>query len=903
MSFSSRLLTTKLYRPRPDAGLVPRPRLLAQLQNWQERPLILVSAPAGYGKTTLVSSWLESCDCPNAWLSVDEEDDALLPFLTYFLAAVGTIFPQAVADMLPLPDVSNLPPLSVLARNLINNLDRIDEPFILVLDDYHHIHNITVHDLLDNLLTHPPHSMHLVLLSRTDPPLNLATLRARRQMIEIRTNDLRFTREEAAALVRREMHTRYDDEALDALLKRVEGWAAGIRLITLSLRHRGSMDLGLPGQVAYVADYLLAEVVESQPRAIQHYLLSTAILDRFCASLADAVCSGEAGPGSCQFDGQSFVTWLQENNVFVTTLDAQGEWVRYHPLLRELLQDRLKRQSAQEIADLHRRASDWFAQHRLVDEAIHHALAAGDTERAVRLVARHRHTLIDREQWQHLEHWLHHFNRETIESSAELSITEAWLMGHHALQEAQLIALERTERLLTETDIPPQEAAPIWGEVYVLRANIMNWLYRSTEACALIEQAQNLLPPHWQYAHSMACMVRSLIYASQGQVDQAEQTLLACLNEQQFGRESQHKPMLFYTLAHLRWISLDLPGLEQSAIHCYEYSQQHNLPETEIIARYFQACAYYHQNELDKARTYFDMVVNNPYRANRIIYPQAVYGLACTYRAMGRLHEAQSLLQASQVMLTMDHLNPQMMSMLQAIRAEMLLAQGDLGAATRWARSYNPHPILGLQMFYVPQFTYIRILLAQNTASSLETAETLLNQMIELARHNHFYSALLIALPLQALWHDRLGNETAALDTLEEAIRLGQGSNWIRVFVDLGQPMADLLTRQARSRSNDYVKRILAAFPPGTGERTRPRSASVPPLELVEPLTSREMQVLELLARRLTNKEIAERLFITPGTVGQHTVKIYQKLQVGNRRQAVDKARDLGILPPYQTRP
>ncbi len=281
------LISTKLYRPRITGELVPRPRLLQRLDRRRDRPLTLVVAPAGYGKTTLVSNWLETCDCPNAWLSLDEDDDDLVLFLTYLLAAVETMFPDSVVETRALLGTATLPPLPVIARTLINELDQIERPFILVLDDYHYIHNIGIHDLLNELLTHPPRPMHLVVVSRKDPLLPLAKLRVRRQVTEIRSQELRFTRKETAGFVQLEMGAPVDDSMAGALLQRVEGWVTGLRLVTLSLRQRGGVDLNpgrLQGSVSYVTEYLVAEVLESQPQVIQNYLLNTLILDRFCAS-------------------------------------------------------------------------------------------------------------------------------------------------------------------------------------------------------------------------------------------------------------------------------------------------------------------------------------------------------------------------------------------------------------------------------------------------------------------------------------------------------------------------------------------------------------------------------------------------------------------------------------------
>ncbi|HSR34033.1 MAG TPA: AAA family ATPase, partial [Anaerolineae bacterium] len=513
MPLETGILTTKLYRPRISGELVARPRLVERLEARRDRPLTLVSAPAGYGKTTLVSDWLEACDCPTAWLSLEEDDNDLVRFLTYLLAAVETMFPNAVTETRSLLDAAGMPPPLVLSRGLINELDRVECPFILVLDDYHHIDDVSVHDLLNELLTHPPPPMHLVLISRTDPPLNLAQLRARRQVTEVRTNELRFTKAETAAFVQQEMGMPVDDRAVTALLQRMEGWVTGLRLLTLSLRHRGSVDISparLSGNVSYVMDYLVAEVLDNQPPAIYDCLLRTAILDRISAPLCEAVCFDEAEtPGSSfgtarsevdagGMSGQAFVAWLLENNPFLVRLDDSGEWYRYHHLLRELLQSRLEqRLGVDGIAALHRRASAWFARNHLMDEALHHALAAGEPEAAVHLVAQHRHNLIDREQWQRLERWLRLFDQATIEARAELSIIEAWVHNVHGRWPEELATLARVEMLLAGTEMAPEVADPIRGEINLLRANLLGWSYDGLQVLHHAERALELLPRQW----------------------------------------------------------------------------------------------------------------------------------------------------------------------------------------------------------------------------------------------------------------------------------------------------------------------------------------------------------------------------------------------------------------------
>ena len=376
------ILSTKLHRPPLAKDHLHRQHLLDRLEKNVHRPLTLVSAPAGYGKSTLLSCWLESCDLLSGWVSLDENDNDLRVFLSYFLAAVRTQFPDACNKTNAMLNSSALPSGSVLTHSLVNELDQIGSSFVLVLDDYHAISDKTIHGLIAELLQHPPGPLHLVLSSRVDPPLPLASFRARNQMTEIRVRDLRFSPEETGAFLEQLIGAPVDDIAAAILQEKTEGWITGLRLALLSLRHRSDLNRmleNLPAESRYVADYLLAEVLLNQPEEKLEYLLATAILDRFCAPLCDAVCVPGSKFGECKIGGEQFLNWLEKSDLFVVPLDEQGRWFRYHHLFQQLLQSRLKQRfDPDEISALQMRASCWFAENDLIDEAIQYALAAGD---------------------------------------------------------------------------------------------------------------------------------------------------------------------------------------------------------------------------------------------------------------------------------------------------------------------------------------------------------------------------------------------------------------------------------------------------------------------------------------------------------------------------------------------
>ena len=425
------LLRTKLHRPPVVADHLHRQHLMDWLNKRLHRPLTLVSAPAGYGKTTLISCWLESLDIPSAWLSIDEADNDLHLFLSYFLAAVQTVFPEVGQEIQTILKAQELPPLPVLAGRLINELDKIDQAFILTIDDYHVVQNKAIHELIKAILKHPPHAMHLVLASRIDPPLPMSTLRAKGQMTEIRVRDLRFSRKETAEFLQQMLGTTIEESIVSTFAEKSEGWITGLRLAILSLRHTDDIErvvAGLPDANRYVLDYFVEEILSQQPTAMQDYLLATSIFDRFCAPLCDAVCISDTASGGCEINGQEFLQLLKKANLFVIPIDDEHRWFRYHHLFQNLLNSRIKhRFKPDDIRVLHTNASTWFAENGYFEEAIQHALAGGDVERAAEIVGHARHDLMNRDQWHRLERWLKLFSHEAIQQYPHLILLRCWL--------------------------------------------------------------------------------------------------------------------------------------------------------------------------------------------------------------------------------------------------------------------------------------------------------------------------------------------------------------------------------------------------------------------------------------------------------------------------------------------
>jgi LuxR family maltose regulon positive regulatory protein len=868
--------------------------------------LTLVSAPAGYGKSTLVSCWLEASDCRGAWLSLDENDNDLHLFLSYFVAAIQTIFPDACQDTQAMLSASDLPPVPVLARSLINELDQMDKAFILALDDYQFISAKAVHELLTELLRHPSPTMHLVLATRRDPPLPLTGLRARNQMTEIRVQQLRFSRAETSAFLQNVLDTLVDDAAAALLEEKTEGWVAGLRLAILSLQRQKDLEsvlAELPEDNRYVMDYIVTEVVSKQPPVIQEYLLTTAFLDRFCAPLCEAVCMPDAEPGTCEMSGQEFLEWLEQANLFTIPLDLQHRWFRYHHLFQKLLKRRLKsRYSPHDISALHKQASAWFAENGLIEDALHHALEAGDPSGAAQLMARHRHDLVNQEQWHRLGRWLRMLTRDIVEKDPELLMLEAWYLFNRMRSLEIVDVLDRAESLVAL--MTPESAATgaLQGEIDALRSYQYYLTAHGHQAVAHAQRALEKIPRQHFSERGFAIILLALSYQMTGDLKRAHSVVLKALKEVEVQGDTYHARLLA-TLCFIHWMDADLSDLQQAAAQYLKLGQEHKLKETIALGRYFLGICHYDRNELTEAESYLASVVKERYIANTINYAHSAFALALIYQAQGRPEEAREEAE-SVVSQALETRNTFMLAVAEAFEAELAFRQGRIAEVGRWAKSFDPDPLLAAHRFYVPQLTLARVLLARDTTESRQKADAFLHRLHDFYTSIHNTRFQIEVLALQALLHEIKGDKTAALSALEHSVALAEPGGFIRLFVDLGPKMADLLSRLAKKNiAVKYVGKLLTAIRNEEAGPVRTASDDQPVAPLAtshllpnESLTNRELDILALLGQRKSNKEIAEKLFISPETVKRHTINIYQKLGVNSRQKAVTKAYALGIL-------
>jgi LuxR family transcriptional regulator, maltose regulon positive regulatory protein len=897
------IVKTKLYQPPCPEEHVHRAHSTDKLDRNRSRPLILVSAPAGYGKTTLVTCWLESCERLSAWLSVDENDSDLRQFMSYFVAALQTLFPEKISDTAALVWAPRLPPIPILADTLLNELDRIEQDFIMVLDDVHNIREKSVYDFLDYLLRHPPRSMQLVMVGRRDPAIPIATLRANSLMTEVRMRDLQFNADEAAEFLQKAIGRHIEKSTAEAVMEKAEGWVTGLRLAALAMRGQDGNDrkmLELKGTTHYVMDYLVGEVLDNQPPGIRHCLLSTSILNRFSAPLCEVLFQTDKTSATRGIDGEEFINWLQSENIFVVSLDTENRWFRYHHLFQDLLQSQLKRRLRfEEISTLHSLASEWFEGRGLIDEALEFGLAAGDVEQAAKLVERHRQFALDHNQWFSLEKWLTLLPETVVQERTELLMARAWVYLFHFRFDAIFPLLDRVESLLDQDSAQK----PLRGEIALMRGYVLYFLGDGASSLKYIEKALEQIPSSFYEARAQSEVIFALANQMQGRKERALRGLDDLIvHYDSLNMLQRSRLLVTYVYVHLTAGDLAKAGVSNRKL--LNVATESRSAYVEGWVAYLQGLIHLHKNELEAAVEFLRRSVAQRFVYHKKAAADAITALMLAYQALGRpdeVRETQQLLR--EYVASLD--DPLFWTLVASSEVRLGLMQGRSEPAVRWLeQGASPDDPTMLWWLDLPSITYCRALITVGSPARLDEAEERLRALTELAEGHHNTVHLIEILSLRAVALQKRGKAEEALTVLKRALTLARPGGFVFGFLEFGPPLADLLNRLVKKNVLvDYIGEILSAcrnVETGTGQDVSDdqsvQRSSISNQALVEPLTNRELEVIDLLAQRMSNKEIAAKLFISPETVKRHTINIYQKLGVNSRREAVDKAHALDLL-------
>ena len=915
----SPLLTTKLHVPQARVERVLRPHLVARLQQGLEGKLILVSAPAGYGKTTLICEWLTACKQAIAWVSLDKGDNDPARFWAYILAALQSAFSSS-ARTLPEVLLQDNPPINEASISLlINELDKLGQPIILVLDDYHNIEDQAIHDGLSLLVEQAPTHFHLVILTRADPPLPLARLRARSQMAELRLADLRFRKRESTEFLNTVMKLSLSEADLSVLEASTEGWVAGLQMAGLSLQGKEDASTfirSFSGENRYVLDFLFEEVFQRQPREIQDFLLRTSVLEQLCGSLCDAV--------NLRDDGQATLGILENSNLFLISLDDRRKWYRYHHLFGDLLKSRLQQTFPEETALLHQRASGWYFAENNLESAIVHALAAQDFERAASLVEL---VIKNEEVLNHLvalRSWMDHLPLETLEMHPWLCVYRAWVdfeTGQRGIVEERLQTLERsTERSLEAGDPQRQH---IQGHIAALRAYEAFSAGNIPQVLEMGQRALRLLPAD-DRMRSSAAIVLGAAYWANGDVQQAEWSF-------RLAREAALKISSVRAAPATCYIGLQQvkQGRLQDAIDTFQDGlRMATLPdgnETFLagFANIRLGDLHRERNDLALASCFLTRGLEQCVHLGQVDVLVDAYVCLGRYQlTVGDLNSLSETLQMADRVVQPMKVDAWVRCWLDDLRLRFWLAKGDLDAANRWAQNsgLSPDGPLSYQHDLHHQ-NLARVLVAQgrlyNSGTASEKASALLARLRAAAEKAGWVHEEIRILILQALNEQAQHKSGSALKNLARAAVLAEPGGYVRVFVDEGDIMRGLLVALGKNLQNEkhevlnefgisfqsehtaairrHIGRLVAAF-----ENVPTRPAQAEPAravqEVIEPLSAREMEVLNLLAQGCADKQIAENLVIARETVHKHLKNIYGKLGVHSRTEAIARARELDLV-------
>jgi len=915
-------LTTKFFIPHPRHRLVDRPRLFAQLDQGMQTKLTLVCAPAGYGKSTVLSEWIlqrfksppfpfgndAQPDHPQVcWLGLDAADDDPNRFLGYLLAALERVQAGVSAEASAMLDAFPAPPLQSILTVFINHIQAVDSSILVVLDDYHFITNRTIHEGMLFFLDHLPANMHVVIATRSDPPIPLARLRARRQLTEIRADDLRFSYKETDDLFNQLMGLGLPPQEMARLGERTEGWIAGLQMAALALnsisqaKQSGTSQFinNFSGSNRYILDYLMEEVLSHQPQDIQDFLLQTSIVESLNGSLCDAVTGNRswklAGEGR---SSQEILEYLERENLFLIPLDSDRLWYRYHHLFTDLLRARLEKYAPERIATLHLRASEWYEQNQRYAEAVDHALNTRDYDRACRLievVAEQR--VLTHNGMPLLLGWIQRL-------PPEITLTQPWLIIVQAWSAMFINDVEKIEPLLAAAEQAihpvdrPDRHANLKGHIACLRAFIADVHNDVPRTIEMAHQAMEWLPPTDASTRTFAKHMLGRAFFIRGDFSQAITTLAENVRE---CMEAGVTNIIAPTLSAL------------SKIYRVEGKLRESIEALQEGLAYIEACdprrvtvagvAYIGQANVLRAWNDLDGAEKLSRRSLELCEPwvnpsstcAAYLVLARTLQNQGKLTAAQETLHLAEGSIRGRNPIPEVICDLNAARVGFWLAAGQLSKASQWARE-RVNKINPVDPYSVPrerdEITLAQVQIAEgNPESALPILEHLAVAAETGGRNGH----LIEILKLEALALRAMGDQNRALEMLQKSLAFAEPEGYLRTYLDEGEPIREMLlayTQVPGAKQAVYAHQLLAAFPtPGLAEPAMARS-----LNPVEPLTARELDVLRLMAEGCSNSQIAEKLILAEGTVKFYVHAVLGKLGVRNRTQAGIEAKKQKII-------
>lgn len=899
------ILQTKLHRPPLPRDAVFRQRLCERLDQGLGIPLTLVSAPAGFGKSLLLSQWLESRETPYCWLSLDETDSTLVQFLQYLTATIDAEFPSACQTTQKLLNAHFDVPTTVFGDSLANDLAAMDSRFVLVLDDFHKISSSEVHELLVDLLDRAPACLHVIVATRRDPPFPLNKWRAEGRVNDCRMADLSFDLAETREFIHAANNVPPGQHAVCNLNEVTEGWAAGLRLAILAGRQHSDADdfmARLGGDLNSIQQYLFEEVLGAQPYYVRGWLQRISILDRFCAPLCKAVRpSGDISEDS-DMSTAEFIKFLQESDLPLIALDDDHKWFRLHQLFREMLRYQLGLDNAaDEIASLHGKASQWFERVQSIDESISHAIAAGDIRNASKLILDHADFRLLKEDIATLERWLRLMPPHFVEQDPMLLVYQAYIHNFRKRPAQWLACLERASTLAADTP-NEDESREIYASIDALRSS---FLYYKSDLARALDCARNAvhhMPTNHSRLRVHAFLVKALALHQLGKHDKAVSILQAALTRTEL-QGPEVKVLILAGLCSISWMAGNLSAAKSYAEQQDVISASHGVAVHKLWSMLYLAIPAYFTNDLTEVEKRLGAAVDIPLYLPTASLMDRTALIARTHQARGR-HEAATNIADAVIAAGLQIRADDLVRFGGALRAELAVRQGRIQEGADWATTFNATPSVLTFAVWAPELSLIRVLQELNTETTRERAFDLLTALENSARGKHQYLILNSVLALKAVCQHQRGEISSALATLGEAVSLARPSHGLRYFLDVGPGIVPLLEQLAVPDDDAaFIREVLVTFEleKATTTTTTPadpeaRFFAAKTLPAGCDLTNREIEVVEKLAQRLRNKEIASQLHVSNETVKYHLRNIYTKLDANSRREAVARAIKSEIL-------
>ena len=916
---SAPILTTKLSFPPARSSLVSRPRLIEKLEQGLKGPLTLISAPAGYGKTTLMSEWRTGVgrDFPLAWLSLDANDNDFARFVSYFALALTTLDPVLAINTLPLVQSPQTPPINEVLTILINDISAFDQQFVFALDDYHVITDPAIHGAITFLTEHLPSQMHLVIMTRADPPLPLSRLRTR-GLQEIRSEHLRFTIPEASTFFTQVMGIELSPEAITALESRSEGWIAGLQLVALSIQGRNAESMtdfisDFAGTHHYIADYLVEEVLNRQSDNVREFLLCTSVLDQLTGTLCDALLDRR--------DGQKMLEMLERSNLFLTVLDDERRWYRYHHLFDDLLRSHLRRDYPHRWTDLHSRAAQWCEQQGMIEESVQYALTIEDYDLAGNLIEKVSGDMVSRERISLMMRWVKSLPKEVLYSRPRLCIYYVWTLSFGGyLDEADILLRyieeafeeykasgEKTifhSRLNSLKAKPPPSSVGLSFEDRI--SIILNVQHASIERFRDLGKAKNYcelalkqIPTNDYDNLTTALFFMGHIQLLNGETLLAHQTLQESMRLTLLTQESSINLSAVNYLGQAMILQGKLHQAMELFAQAAQLMQDHPISHLLGIELIRMGDIQREWNELDKASQNIQEGLHLAESIGDFVFIRDGYiAKSKLEQGLGNLESAVYHLKKAEL-IARNTETERGITPIRALQVRLWINIGDMQSAEHWIKD----SVQDIERFatldslhFLDEYSLITLARLYIAKGRLGEARRLLDQLQLFAASAGRQGRVIEILLLQALADYAGGDKQQAVETLTKALALAEPEGYIRLFVDEGIKMEELLELVSKSKAvgdmASYLYKLLGAFP---DRLAKPSDHFQQPL--IEPLSQRELEILNLVADGMSNRQIADKLVLATGTVKKHINNIFGKLDVQNRTQSVARARELHLLP------